>query len=38
LPGIRWKLHNLTQLKKTKAKKFAQQHDALAARLLGYPD
>jgi len=37
LPGIRWKLHNLMQLKKTNAKKFAQQHDALAARLLGYP-
>jgi len=37
LPGIRWKLHNLTQLKKTNAKKFAQQYEALAARLLGYP-
>jgi len=37
LPGIRWKLHNLAQLKKTNAKKFAQQYEALAARLLGYP-
>src|SRR5580692_4281654 len=25
LPGIRWKLHNLAQLQKTNAKKFAQQ-------------
>jgi len=33
LPGIRWKLHNLMQLKKTNAKKFAQQRKALAARL-----
>jgi predicted nucleotidyltransferase component of viral defense system len=33
LPGIRWKLHNLTQLQKTNAKKFAEQADTLAARL-----
>ncbi len=33
LPGIRWKLHNLAQLKKTNAKKFAEQADLLAARL-----
>jgi predicted nucleotidyltransferase component of viral defense system len=33
LPGIRWKLHNLTQLQKTDAKKFAEQADMLAARL-----
>jgi predicted nucleotidyltransferase component of viral defense system len=35
LPGIRWKLHNLAQLKKTNAKKFAEQGEALAARLSG---
>ena len=33
LPGIRWKLHNLAQLQKADAKKFAEQADALAARL-----
>lgn len=33
LPGIRWKLHNLTQLQKANAQKFAEQADALAARL-----
>ena len=33
LPGIRWKLHNLAQLQKTNAKKFAEQADTLAARL-----
>ena len=33
LPGIRWKLHNLAQLQKTDAKKFAEQSDALAAKL-----
>lgn len=33
LPGIRWKLHNLAQLQKTDAKKFAEQADTLAARL-----
>jgi predicted nucleotidyltransferase component of viral defense system len=33
LPGIRWKLHNLAQLQKTNAKKFAEQADMLAARL-----
>ncbi|PPB83909.1 MULTISPECIES: hypothetical protein [Mycetohabitans] len=33
LPGIRWKLHNLAQLQKTNAKKFAEQADTLATRL-----
>ena len=33
LPGIRWKLHNLAQLQKTNAKKFAVQADVLAAKL-----
>lgn len=33
LPGIRWKLHNLAQLQKTNAKKFAEQANVLAARL-----
>jgi hypothetical protein len=33
LPAIRWKLHNLTQLQKSNAKKFAQQADVLAAKL-----
>lgn len=33
LPGIRWKLHNLAQLHKTNAKKFAEQADILKARL-----
>lgn len=33
LPGIRWKLHNLAQLQKADAKKFAEQADTLAARL-----
>lgn len=33
LPGIRWKLRNLTQLQKTNARKFAAQADALADRL-----
>jgi hypothetical protein len=33
LPGIRWKLHNLAQLQKTDAKKFAEQSDTLAAKL-----
>jgi len=33
LPGIRWKLHNLAQLRKVNAKKFAQQAAALTARL-----
>ncbi len=35
LPGIRWKLHNLAQLQKTNAKKFAEQADVLAANLAG---
>jgi predicted nucleotidyltransferase component of viral defense system len=33
LPGIRWKMHNLAQLQKTNAKKFAKQADTLAERL-----
>ena len=33
LPGVRWKLQNLAQLRKTNAKKFADQADLLAARL-----
>jgi hypothetical protein len=33
LPCIRWKLHNLARLQKNDAKKFAEQADALAARL-----
>lgn len=33
LPGIRWKLHNLAQLQKTNAKKFAEQAETLATRL-----
>lgn len=33
LPGVRWKLHNLVQLQKADAKKFAEQADTLAARL-----
>lgn len=33
LPSIRWKLHNLAQLQKTDAKKFAEQTDVLAAKL-----
>lgn len=33
MPGIRWKLHNLAQLQKTNAKKFAEQAEMLASRL-----
>ena len=33
LPGVRWKLHNLTQLKKTDASKFGEQVDLLAKQL-----
>jgi len=33
MPGIRWKLHNLAQLRKTNANKFAEQAEMLAARL-----
>jgi hypothetical protein len=33
LPGIRWKLHNLAQLQKTNAKKFAEQAELLSALL-----
>ena len=35
LPGVRWKLQNLAQLRETQPKKFAVQADALAARLNG---
>jgi predicted nucleotidyltransferase component of viral defense system len=34
LPGLQWKLRNLERLRKTNARKFAEQSDALA-RLLG---
>jgi predicted nucleotidyltransferase component of viral defense system len=34
LPGLRWKLQNLERLRKTNARKFAEQSDTLA-RLLG---
>jgi len=34
LPGLRWKLHNLEELRKTNAQKFAEQSEVLA-RLLG---
>ncbi|QDQ28699.1 nucleotidyl transferase AbiEii/AbiGii toxin family protein [Chitinimonas arctica] len=34
LPGIRWKLQNLAQLQKSNVKKFAEQADTLAARLV----
>jgi hypothetical protein len=33
LPGIRWKLQNLSQLEKTNPKKFAQQAEALQTKL-----
>ena len=33
LPGIRWKLHNLTQLEQKSPRKFAEQSEALAQRL-----
>jgi predicted nucleotidyltransferase component of viral defense system len=33
LPGIRWKLHNLAQLHKANARKFAEQADMLSSRL-----
>ena len=33
LPGLRWKLHNLSQLHQTNAKKFAEQVALLEARL-----
>ncbi|CAM3803689.1 nucleotidyl transferase AbiEii/AbiGii toxin family protein [Castellaniella denitrificans] len=33
LPGIRWKLHNLAQLQKADARKFAEQTDLLAEQL-----
>jgi len=34
LPGVRWKLQNLTLLKKNNPKKFTEQADALAKRLI----
>jgi predicted nucleotidyltransferase component of viral defense system len=33
LPGIRWKLHNLAQLQRKNAKKFAEQAEILSTRL-----
>jgi predicted nucleotidyltransferase component of viral defense system len=33
LPGLRWKLENLKQLRQTNARKFTEQSDALAQRL-----
>jgi len=30
LPGVRWKLHNLSQLQKVNPKKFTEQSEALA--------
>jgi predicted nucleotidyltransferase component of viral defense system len=33
LPGIRWKLDNLAKLRRSSAKKFAEQADALASQL-----
>lgn len=33
LPGVRWKLQNLLQLRKDNARKFAEQADALVAGL-----
>lgn len=33
LPGVRWKLHNLAQLRKTNPKKFAERAEMLTARL-----
>ena len=33
LPGLRWKLHNLLQLQKRNAKRFAEQTEALRTRL-----
>jgi hypothetical protein len=35
LPGIRWKLQNLVQLRRTNARKFAEQAEALESRLAG---
>ena len=32
LPGIRWKLHNLKQLQRTDAQRFAEQTEVLSAR------
>lgn len=37
LPGIRWKLHNLLQLRKTNAQRFAEQSEALTFRLASLP-
>lgn len=33
LPGLRWKVHNLTQLQKTNARKFAKQAELLTEKL-----
>ena len=33
LPGLKWKLQNLERLRKSNAKKFAEQSDALARHL-----
>lgn len=35
LPGIRWKLHNLKQLQRTDAQRFAEQTEVLSARFAG---
>ena len=32
LPGVRWKLHNLDQLKRTNPMKFSEQHARLVER------
>jgi hypothetical protein len=37
LPGVRWKLHNLLQLQKRNAKRFAEQSEALSARFASLP-
>ncbi len=36
LPALKWKLLNLSKLKKTNPTRFAAQHDELAQRLAGY--
>ena len=37
LPGLRWKLHNLEQLKKQNAEKFAEQAEELNSRFASLP-
>ncbi len=37
LPGVRWKLQNLLQLKKSNSRKFVEQADQLAARFKAAP-